>query len=555
MLLSTTRGGLEHGSRTHPGQFQVIFGSGQLISLMSADRDWWYVVTETAQADTSVNGQQPQNGYPQLTLATAAARNLATTTKSVPQMQEITSRWLLRVLPWVEAAGGTFRVNRRANYTVGDGRITFRMNGDASIRVIPAELCELPMLKNFVDQPDVLEALAGQFELLDVEAGSPVVQEGNEANQLFLIAHGKLHKIGPGKYGDPTVLDTLSDGGYFGDRELVIHGHDTWTYTVKAVTSCKVLVLSEQAFQRICDDHDSLRESIDRFRDSLSQPQNEHGEALIKLSAGHAQEHPLDGTFADYDLHPREYQLSVAQAPLRVHTRVADLFNNPMNQVEEQLRLTIEALRETQEDQLMNNTDFGLLHQTEFSQRINTRTGPPTPDDLDELLATVWKDPDVFLAHPRTIAAFGRECNRRGIYPHNIDLNGHKVPAWRGVPILPCNKIPVTGYQTSSIVLMRTGLEKQGVVGLHQTGLPDEVQPGLNVRFMGIDEKAIISYLVSAYYSAAIMVPDAIGILENVEISRFDDVSTPGPSQPSDAAKSAEATTKAPPSGPSKKSK
>jgi hypothetical protein len=93
------------------------------------------------------------------------------------------------------------------------------------------------------------------------------------------------------------------------------------------------------------------------------------------------------------------------------------------------------------------------------------------------------------------------------------------------------------------------------VVGLHQTGLPDEVQPGLNVRFMGIDEKAIISYLVSAYYSAAIMVPDAIGILENVEISRFDDVSTPGPSQPSDAAKSAEATTKAPPSGPSKKSK
>jgi hypothetical protein len=187
----------------------------------------------------------------------------------------------------------------------------------------------------------------------------------------------------------------------------------------------------------------------------------------------------------------------------------------------------------------MNNTDFGLLHQTEFSQRISTRTGPPTPDDLDELLATVWKDPDVFLAHPRAIAAFGRECNRRGIYPHNIDLNGHQVPAWRGVPLLPCNKIPVTGYQTSSIVLMRTGLDKQGVVGLHQTGLPDEVQPGLNVRFMSIDEKAIISYLVSAYYSAAIMVPDAIGILENVEISRFDDVPAPGTPQPSNGAASA----------------
>ncbi len=31
----------------------------------------------------------------QLSLGTAAARNLATTTKSVPQMQGITSRWLL----------------------------------------------------------------------------------------------------------------------------------------------------------------------------------------------------------------------------------------------------------------------------------------------------------------------------------------------------------------------------------------------------------------------------------------------------------------------------
>jgi hypothetical protein len=88
--------------------------------------------------------------------------------------------------------------------------------------------------------------------------------------------------------------------------------------------------------------------------------------------------------------------------------------------------------------------------------------------------------------------------------------------------VLPCNKIPISKTRTSSIVLFRTGLEKQGVIGLHQTGLPDEVQPGLNVRFMNINEKAIISYLVSAYYSAAVMVPDALGILENVEIGRDD---------------------------------
>jgi hypothetical protein len=37
---------------------------------------------------------------------------------------------------------------------------------------------------------------------------------------------------------------------------------------------------------------------------------------------------------------------------------------------------------------------------------------------------------------------------------------------------------------------------------------------------MGINEKAVISYLVSAYYSVAVLVPDALGILEHVEVSR-----------------------------------
>jgi Phage capsid-like protein len=61
---------------------------------------------------------------------------------------------------------------------------------------------------------------------------------------------------------------------------------------------------------------------------------------------------------------------------------------------------------------------------------------------------------------------------------------------------------------------------EEGVIGLHQTGIPDEYQPSLNVRLMGINEKGIICYLVSAYYSVAVLVPDALGILENVEIGR-----------------------------------
>ena len=85
--------------------------------------------------------------------------------------------------------------------------------------------------------------------------------------------------------------------------------------------------------------------------------------------------------------------------------------------------------------------------------------------------------------------------------------------------ILPCGKIPISDTHTTSILAMRTGEDDQGVIGLHQTGIPDEYQPSLSVRFMGISEQAIMSYLVSAYYSAAVLVPDALGILDNVELS------------------------------------
>jgi hypothetical protein len=141
---------------------------------------------------------------------------------------------------------------------------------------------------------------------------------------------------------------------------------------------------------------------------------------------------------------------------------------------------------------------------------------------MDELLTLVWKDPAFFLAHPKTIAAFGRECSRRGVYPEAVDVGGHRVPAWRGVPLYPCNKIPISPTSTSQVLLMRTGEAAQGVVGLHQTGLADEVQPGLSVRFMGVDERAIISYLVSAYYSAAVLVPDALAVLDGAEIAHTD---------------------------------
>jgi encapsulin shell SprI-like protein len=241
----------------------------------------------------------------------------------------------------------------------------------------------------------------------------------------------------------------------------------------------------------------------------------------IAVECGSGDEHTLPGTFVDYEEKPREYTLNSISTTVDIHTRVSDLYSHPHDQIREQLRLAVEKVKERQEGELVNNADYGLLNQATKNYRISARKGAPTPDDLDELLAKIWKEPAFFLAHPRAIAAFGRECTLRGVPPPTTSIFGSPFLTWRGVPLVPTDKLAVTKNDKTHILLLRTGERRQGVIGLFQPGLPGEQTPGLSVRFMGIDRQSIASYLISLYCSAAVLTEDALGVLENVEVGRY----------------------------------
>jgi hypothetical protein len=251
-------------------------------------------------------------------------------------------------------------------------------------------------------------------------------------------------------------------------------------------------------------------------------------EKSVEVICDQKDEKAIPESFVNYEEKPREYTLNSISAVLDVHTKISDLFSNPFDQIREQLRLTIETVKERQESELLNNNDYGLLKNVPESQRIATRKGAPTPDDLDELLTKVWKEPSFFLAHPQAIAAFGRECTRRGVPPPTVTLFGTPFLTWRGIPLVPTDKIhvdgkakPTTPGGKTSILLLRVGEKKQGVIGLFQPGLPGEQTPGLSVRFMGINRKSIGSYLISLYCSAAVLTEDAIAVLEQVEVGNY----------------------------------
>lgn len=307
---------------------------------------------------------------PRLSLSAAAARNLATATVTVPQMTDITPRWLHKLLPWVDVDGGVYRVNRLA------------------------------------------KAVAGK-------------------------------------------------------------------------------------------------------------PANEFGEVKVDLLNVDGGEPKLPGTFVDYEEDPREYHLSTIQTVLRTHTRVTDLYSNRIDQLREQVRLTVEAVKEREEWELINHPKFGLLKEVAPAQRINTRKGTPTPDDFDELLSLVWKKPAFFLAHPKAVAAFGREATRRGVPPPTVTLFGSPFITWRGIPLIPSNKLPLDEKGVTSILLLRVGEAQQGVVGLQKAGVTGEVEPGLSVRYMGTNEHSIASHLVTRYFSAAVLTEDAIARLDNVSVRHY----------------------------------
>jgi hypothetical protein len=251
---------------------------------------------------------------------------------------------------------------------------------------------------------------------------------------------------------------------------------------------------------------------------------DEWGERRIDLVSAPRGEVDIPDTFVDYEDDPREYRLEAVQSVVKILSRISDIYNDPIDQVHEQLRLTVEAMKERQEWEILNNPEVGLLNSVAPSMRVHTRLGPPMPDDMDELLAKVWKKPAFFLTHPKAVAAFGRECTRRGVPPPTVEMFGVPFLTWRGVPIVPSDKVPVnTRTGTTSILLARVGEREQGVVGLHKVGIAGERMPGVSVRFMGIDNMAIVSYLVTLYFSAAVLVDDALGVLDDVEISHYYD--------------------------------
>jgi CRP-like cAMP-binding protein len=464
----------------------------------------------------------------QRSVTTAVARNLAHTTKTSPKMMSITPRMLLGMLPWLDVEGGTYRVNRTKVELSKAERIEVDWS-EQGPTFTPDALRSVPLFSRLSES--VLERMTGRFRTETVSLGNNLVIEGTDFSKFFIIAQGQVEVLSKGAHGSDLRVALLTEGEFFGESDLI--SDRTSDATVRTLTPCVLLSLSRKELDEALDEtagpRAEFQQAVEEHR-RLRSTVNRYGERNIDLVSGFAENVEIPETFVDYTAHPREYSLSSVQTIVRVHSRVSDLYNGPYDQLEEQMRLTIEGIKERQEWELVNSPRFGLLHSVDPAMRISTRYGAPTPDDLDELLALVWKKPAFFLAHPQAIAAFERECTWRGVPPETTTIQGLRVLLWRGVPLIPCDKLEVKGryaanqsWGTTSILLLRVGEENQGVVGLTQAGIPGQIGPSLSARLMGFDSLGVASYLLTLYFSCAVLTDDALAVLENVEVGYYHD--------------------------------
>jgi hypothetical protein len=424
---------------------------------------------------------------------------------------------------------GTYRVNQRKLLIADEAGIVFpRPEGKPVLSA--KSLREVFPLRELDDA--LLGAMAQRFTSKTYKRGDAVLAESKPGDELFIVAEGKLEVTKTGPHGEELRVAILREGDYF--DTLTLSGGTAEKVSAKALTPAQLFILEKGPFEGLLNEAPQFRGLLrgPAGHGNGKPPVNEYGEIDFRVSSGrgNGKGPEVPGSYVDYEEAPREYPLTAVQSIVQIRTLIADLYNNPYDQLREQMRHAVESIKERQEWELINNKEFGLLNAAARSMRVPTRTGAPTPDEMDELLARVWKKPAFFLAHPKAIAAFGRECTSRGVPPPTVNMFGSPFLTWRGVPLVPCDKLLVDGKErsrmgggTTNILLMRVGDKDQGVVGLHQPGIPSEHLPSLSVRFMGIDHNAIASYLVSQYFAAAVLTPDALGVLENVEVGYYHD--------------------------------
>ncbi|XWV25524.1 membrane protein [Tupanvirus deep ocean] len=212
----------------------------------------------------------------------------------------------------------------------------------------------------------------------------------------------------------------------------------------------------------------------------------------------------------DYHNHPAEIEIVPIETIVKIPSKVYDVLNYPHNQMNQQIRLTIENIYEQQEKFFINNSQTGLITYCTKNDRAKEYEIPISPNMLDDLLGMVWNRPTFYLMHPAALVDFCKACNSQSLNTGSMELFGYQFVTWRGLPIITSDKIPYEKGTRTFAFLIRSGENDMGVVQLYNITPTKSGYPGVFVETSMTDNLGSVNTRVTLYTNIAVLSKEAI---------------------------------------------
>jgi ATP-binding cassette subfamily B protein len=132
--------------------------------------------------------------------------------------------------------------------------------GGASAQVQAERLRQLPFFRGIGE--DALEQISQLFITETFDAGSTVIEQGDNGDKFYLIARGKVEILIASETSERRKVAVLEDGDHFG--EIALLQHIPRTATVVTATSCLLLSLSHDHFHPLMERFPTIRAELER---------------------------------------------------------------------------------------------------------------------------------------------------------------------------------------------------------------------------------------------------------------------------------------------------
>jgi ATP-binding cassette, subfamily B, bacterial len=133
----------------------------------------------------------------------------------------------------------------------------FIFNDDKNnVSVTTDRLQAIPLFKDFSEK--LLGKITPLFKSANYVENEIIISEGDKGDQFYILAHGKVSVL----KSTSSRVTTLSDGHYFG--EIALFKNIPRTATVKAVTPCICLTLSQSDFLGLLKEFPALRDKVEK---------------------------------------------------------------------------------------------------------------------------------------------------------------------------------------------------------------------------------------------------------------------------------------------------